>query len=265
MKFRIPPQTHLERLKLSAMYLSLQKELKRSGWGSIGWGAFTLLVGLLSGLHTLLDSVWLTLGIFLLLEGAWVLRVGNLDPRVLHLEAAALLLLGLWNTVGLYFEIQSGMKPIFGARIIIVGIFQLIGAYTTYRSFPAYKNVYEHLDRACLHELELKMGDMWKRKPQIGIELVEFKADDKKCKARFLPDIAVLLMRDFKQVVVAERCEIAVESGGNKMLSKLLKVQLTIEGETLKAEMSSECYQRWRDWCSEGNNSKSSVSAAAEN
>jgi hypothetical protein len=259
MNFRIPPQTHMERLKLAAMYLSLQRGMRRSGWGSIGWGAFTIGVGLLSRSHTVFDSIWFALGLFLLLQGAWVLRVAAVDPRVLRLEAAALLLLGLWNTVGLYFEIESGIKPAFGARIILVGIVQLISAYTTYRSYPGYKQIYEHLDKACLHELEIRIGDAWKQKAQPEAGLVEFKIDDKKCKAKFLSDMVILLTQNGKHITLAEPAEIKVENTGNKMLSKSLKVELALEKEKLKTEMKPECYEQWQAWLAQNGTPKSST------
>jgi len=250
MQFRIPPETHLERLKLAAMYLSLQRGLRRSGWGSIGWGAFTLGLGLLSRSHTIFDAIWFAIGLFLLLEGAWILRAAEADPRVLQLEAVALLLLGLWNTVGLYFEIQSGIKPLFGGRVIIVGIIQLFSAVTTFRSYPTYKKIYEHLDRACLHELELKIGDAWDQKTDAGSDVVEFKVDDKKGRARFLAEIVIVLTEKGKGITVSERSEVTIENSGNKMLSKSLKVKLKWEDLTLKTEMKQECLDRWQAWLS---------------
>jgi len=246
MNLRFPPQTHIERLKLSAMYLSLQRGLRRSAWGSCAWGAFTLALGYFSRSHTILDSVWIAIGLFLLLEGAWVLRASAADPRVLRLEAAALLLLGLWNTVGLYFEVQSGMKPLFGARIIFVGIVQLVNAYATFRSYPLYTQVYRNLDRAVLHELELKIGDAWKRKSTEDPDVVDFKIGDKKCKAKFLPDMVIVFREKGRQISLAQPAEIQVESKGNKMMSKLLKVAITLDGETLKTEMKPEVYERWQ-------------------
>jgi hypothetical protein len=255
MNFRIPPETQLERLKLCAAYLSVQRGLRRSGWGSIGWGVFTLGVGLLSKSHTIFDAIWIVIGLFLVLEGTWILRAAAVDPRVLQFEAAALLLLGLWNTVGLYFEIQSGMKPLFGGRVIIAGILQLIGAYSTFRSYPHYKRIYEHLDRACLHELEIKIGDMWKQKT-LESGLVEFKVENKKCRAKLLPDLAIVLSGNGRQVSVAERSEVTAQSSGNKLLSKALKVQLAIDTENLKAEMKPDCYTQWQDWIAQKDHQK---------
>ncbi|HXM98706.1 MAG TPA: hypothetical protein VN982_09550 [Candidatus Dormibacteraeota bacterium] len=251
MEFRIPPETHLERLKLAAMYLSLQRGLRRSGWQSIGWGAFTLILGLLSRSHTIFDAIWFAIGVFLLIEGAWILRAAETDPRVLKFEAAALLLLGLFNTVGLYFEIHSGIKPLFGARIIIVGIIQLFSAFTTFNSYPSYKKIYEHLDRACLHELELMIGDAWDQKTDSGSDVVEFKIDDKKCKAKFISELVIILTNKGKGITVSEPGKVRIENHGNKMLSKSLKVELTLEDVKVKTEMKQECLDRWLAWLSQ--------------
>ena len=200
MIFRIPPEAHLERLKLCAAYLSVQRGLKRSGWGSVGWGTFTLGVGFLSRSHRFLDAIWMVIGIVLLVEGAWILRAAAVDPGVIRFEAATLLLLGLWNTVGLYFEFQSGMKVPFRARIMFVGVLQLVSAYNTFKSYPHYKRIYDHLDRACLFELETNIGDMGKRKAVQTAELVEFKIDGKKCRAKFLPDLVIVFTGNDRQL-----------------------------------------------------------------
>jgi hypothetical protein len=187
--------------------------------------------------------------LFLLLEGVWLLRASAADPRVLQLEGTALLVLGLWNTVGLYFEAKSGMKPLLGAQILFAGIAQLINSYTTFRSYPVYKQIYENLDRAVLHELEITIGDAWKRNvPEENI--AEFQMDNKKCKAKFLSDLVILLTQGGKQVTLAERASVSIENTGNKMLSKALKVKVTLEDEKLKTEMNPDSYQRWQAWVS---------------
>ncbi len=251
MPFRIPPETHLERLKLAARYLSLQRGLRRSGWGSVGWGAFTLTVGLLSRSHTVFDAIWFAIGFFLLLEGIWILQAAEADPRVLYFEAAALLILGLFNTIGLYFEVKSSIRPLFGLRIIFVGIIQLFSSLTTYRSYPTYKKIYEHLDRACLHELELKIGNAWDQKAKTSPDVVEFKIDDKKCRARFRPELVIVLAEKGKEIAVCDRSDVQIQNNGNKMLSKTLKVELTLDTVKAKTEMTPDCLDRWQEWLSE--------------
>jgi len=238
----------MERLKISAMYLSTQRGLNRSAWGSIGWGAFTLALGLFLKTHTVFDYIWLAIGLFLVLEGLWIMRSVAADPRVLLVESFALALLGMLNTVGLYFEIKSGLRPIVGLQIILAGVLQLISAYATFRSYAAYKRIYEYLDRACLHELEMKIGDMWKRKVGLDQDLADFKYDNKKCKAKFLPDMAIVLLQEGRQVILAEKAEVSIESTRGIMLSKMLKVELRIDDEKFKTDMKPESLERWRTW-----------------
>jgi hypothetical protein len=101
-----------------------------------------------------------------------------------------------------------------------------------------------------LHELEIRIGDAWKQKAQTAAGLVEFKIDDKKCKAKFLPEMVIVLTQNGKQVTLAEPAKVRVENTGNKMLSKSLNVELTFENEKFKAEMKPECYQQWQTWLS---------------
>jgi hypothetical protein len=68
--------------------------------------------------------------------------------------------------------------------------------------------------------------------------LVEFKVDEKKSKAKFLPDMVIVLTQDGKQITLAERAEVKIENTGNRMLSKLLKVELTLEDEKFKTQMN---------------------------
>ena len=130
---------------------------------------------------------------------------------------------------------------------MFAGIVQLISAYQVFRSYPINKKIYEHLDRAALYELEMKMGDAWKAKtPQA--DLAEFKVEDKKCKAKFLPDMVIVLRQNGRQVTLAKPEEVRIESASNKLLSKRLKVQLLLEDEKLKTEMTQDCYERWQEW-----------------
>lgn len=248
MLFRLPPQNHLERLAVAATYLSLQRSLTGAAWGSFGWGAFTLALGLLVKSHTIFQYVWLSLGALLVLEGVWLIRSAAADPRALLVESVALLLLGLFNTIGLYLEIKSGLRPIGGLQIIFAGIVQLISAYATFRSFPGYKQIYSYLDRACLHELELMIGDMWKRKSDTDPALADFKCDDKKCKAKFFPEIALLLLNNGKSVELVEKSQLAIDSTRPAMLSKSLKVEVNVGGAKLKTEMTKQNLEKWQAW-----------------
>jgi hypothetical protein len=93
MRFALSPQTHLDKLKVAAVYCSFRGWLRTVGWSSFGWGLFTVVIGLLIKPRSVLDYFWLGLGAFLLLEGVWLLRSPDVNPKPLLLESTALLLL----------------------------------------------------------------------------------------------------------------------------------------------------------------------------
>jgi hypothetical protein len=62
--------------------------------------------------------------------------------------------------------------------------------------------------------------------------------------------LVILLTQGGKQVTLAERASVSIENTGNKMLSKALKVKVTLEDEKLKTEMNPDSYQRWQAWVS---------------
>jgi hypothetical protein len=247
--FSLPPQNALEKLKVAATYLSLQKSLKGAAWGSIVWGVLALAAGYFVEPRALLDYVWLGIGLFLLFEGLWILRSSAVaNPKALLVQSGALLILGLWDTVGIYFEAKSGRPIIFGGQIVLAGILQLISANSTYRSFPGYNRLYPYIEPAYVGELELATEGAWKARVTPGSDLIEFKAQGKKFKAKFMPDFMVALTDKGKSFLVAGRPDITLEEVGQKMLSSRLKVNIILENDKFNADMSPEYYQQWKAW-----------------
>lgn len=248
MNFSLPPQSHLEKLKIAATYLSLQTGLKRAAWGSVAWGVLALVAGYFIKSRTLLDYVWIAVGLLLLLEGFWILHSAAADPRAILVQAAALLILGLWDTVGIYFEAKSGKPIILGGQIILAGIVQLISAYSTFRSFPGYNKLYPYLEPAYVCQLEADTEGVWKRKVGPGSDTIEFKAKSKIYKAKLLSDFVVILTDKGRSFAVAGRPDITLEELGQKMLSSRIKANITLENEKFKADIKPEYYEQWKAW-----------------
>jgi hypothetical protein len=61
----------------------------------------------------------------------------------------------------------------------------------------------------CLHELETKIGDIWKRKTET--ELTEFTLVDKNCKAKLLPDQLIMPVQDGQQVSIADNRDVEID------------------------------------------------------
>ena len=247
----LPPQTHLEKLKVAALCLSMQKGMHRAAWGSIAWGAFTLIIGLAFHSHGLLDYLWLGIGAFLVVEGLWLLLSTTASPSNLLLEALALAILGLWNTVGIFLEYKLGGGHGFTGRAFFVGIAQLASAYATYASYPAYKAALQHVEMLYTHELEEIAMGVWKAEPSDRPDIAEFTVKSKKCKARFLPEYALLISDNGRKYELLGRSEISIQSSGEKLLSKSLNVTLRLATTDVKTQMKPDQFERWQAWASQ--------------
>lgn len=252
---------YLQKLKTASLYLSMQKGLRTAAWSSLGWGAFTLLIGFLVQPTSLLDYLWIALGLVLVAEGIWLLR--SPVPKALLAEAGVLLLLGLWNTVGMYFEYQAGAKPIAGGRLIFIGILQLINAYTTYRSYPVYRTAYDTRDTLAVAELQQMTDPIWKAKTAEATDMIEFTVDNDKCKLKFFPDCAAMVSHKGRTFSVFGRDELAMDRVGETMLGKKAKIQAQLGPASKKFDLKPEYFDRYQLWKS-GTTGATTVSVAGK-
>jgi len=255
MDLLLPPQTHLDKLKVAARYISLQRGLRSAAWSSFGWGLFTVLIGVLVRPENWLDYIWLGIGAFLLVEGVLLFRSSSADPKLVLLESLALLILGLWNTVGIFLIVRQGGRPAMGGHSFIIGIAQLASAYATFRSYPMHKRICQHVENLFVQELEQMSTGLWKAKPVESPDIVEFlvgtfSSGNKKWKAKFLPEYVILASNKGRKFEVAGRPDVSIEPGSEKMFSKARKLTLKLGNETFKAEMTPDAFERWQAWLS---------------
>lgn len=253
MRYRLPPQTALEKLKLAATFLSLKKGLRYSGMWGVGWGLFTVGVGFLARPSSLLDYAWFAIGLFVLMQGVWILRAPSIVPRMIVSESIALLALGLWNTVGMYLIVQSGGRPILGGHAFIWGIAQLLSAYSTYKGYPGLKLVLQNLDPASADELENASRGAWKLKSSESPDTVELKTagfldSGQKLKIKSMPEYLILLAEKGRKTSVYGKDEIEATQLSEKRFSKHLNLTLRMDDEEYKAELEAPDLERLRAW-----------------
>jgi hypothetical protein len=229
----------------------MKKGLRRAAWGSLGWGIFTTALSLLAvsgGSRHVLTYINLFVGLVLLVEGIWLFR--SPEPTAVIAEGAVLALLGLWNTAGLYLDFKFGIKPVFGGHILIVGVLQLITAYETLKSYPSWKSIYPIAtqDPASSAELSHVSDSIWSTKPANDPDLIEFKAGNKPWKVKFLPEYAVMVTNKGNRFLVVEKNKLRIETTGETMLSKNLKIKIALDDEELKSALKPEYFDRYQRW-----------------
>jgi hypothetical protein len=144
--------------------------------------------------------------------------------------------------VGILLIATRGRKPIRSGCSLILGLAQLYSAYSTFRSYPSYRSICEHVEDLFVQELEQATTGVWKSQEAESLDVAElligsFTSGKKKCKAKFMPEYVVLISDKGRDLIVAGRHEVSIESSSEKALSKSLKVQLRIAEESVNAEM----------------------------
>jgi len=112
------PSKNIEELKIS-YYVLIHKKLKRAGIGSIVFGIIAVILGLIAMRESPINSIVVLIGIFLLIQGIWI--VVKPTPAGLIVDGIALLIVGLWNSIVTLSGTSAG-GYIFG----VLGAFQII-------------------------------------------------------------------------------------------------------------------------------------------
>jgi hypothetical protein len=233
----ITPDPHIASLKLSAAFITGRRAVKRFAWGSLGWGLLTLLFGLIP--NPILHYVYLTFGVVLIVLGLWMLCPDDVAPRPLLRNAFALVPLGALSIV-----VQLFQKPGGDGRFLGAGVFQPVTSFA-FLTFGGYWSAYQCLDRATLLKLQEMIGDMWKRKTKAEPELAEFRSEDRKFRAKFFPDFAILMLRDGKETLIAEKADLEITHTRRNLAHKM-KADLRLESRTFPIEITKPVWQNSR-------------------
>ncbi len=125
------PTKNIEELKVSYNVL-INKKLRRAGIGSIVFGFIAVIFGLLTVRENVINSVLVLIGIFLFIEGIWI--VGKPTPAGLIVDGIALIIVGLWNLI---VSGTSAGGPTFGG----LGVLQIIWGIKNFVNYNKFSGI----------------------------------------------------------------------------------------------------------------------------
>ena len=169
-------EQRIERLTTAADFCMFDKNLSSSGNSSMFWGALNLLIGaLLVSAHDPWGAVSLVLGLGLLVAGLYEKKVRH--PRVIIIAAATLGVLALWNFSLVLMSAMGKTRLVFGGRTLFWAIVQIIAAYSTWKTYAAYKALRERADDFTIEQVRGYVDELRRAKPAQSLDLVEFDAN----------------------------------------------------------------------------------------
>lgn len=218
----------------------LRKNLRSSGVWSILWGAFAILGGLASLEQSSCNGVLVLIGLFLV--GTGIASWRKPSPGALQADAAAMLLVGLWNIA---ITLMSGdSSQSFWA---IAGVVQIVWAVQRFARHSKFTQV-QHVPESLIAHVETLVKHIQRANVAATGDLIQFQAKGKRWKAHLTPDIITLVAGNAQEVRFVAREEFALTAQGEATPGKRAKASIKVRADTWTGRVPYESLQRYDDW-----------------
>jgi len=121
----------IEELQKVSDYRLLRKSLKGAAIGSIIFGVIAIGMGLAFMSEDPINVVLVFIGVFLLVEGIWLIR--SPSPRGMIVDGIALCILGIWN---IFIAIAGELRG-----FVVLGFFQIIWGVQSFRRYRRFSGI----------------------------------------------------------------------------------------------------------------------------
>ena len=160
-------------MQKAANFHRLRNHLRPAGVGSMIFGALAVFLGIEFAKEDPINGMLIPLGIFLLVEGFWIIIRPR--PSGMIIDGIALILIGIWNSLITLSSLSEGGEP--DNFWIVLGIFQIgwgiqsIVQYGKYKDIAAFEPPRELMTQ--VSEIEKKIR---KAKPAATEDIIDFRA-----------------------------------------------------------------------------------------
>jgi len=217
-----------------------RKNLRSSGGWSILWGAFAILGGLASLEQSGCNGVLVLIGLFLVGTGIAAWRKPS--PGALQADAAAMLLVGLWNIA---ITLTSGdSSQNFWA---IAGVVQIVWAVQRFARHSKFARV-QHIPEALVTHVEALVGRIQRANVAATGDLIEFQAKGKRWKGQLAPEMVTLVAGNAQEVRFTPRAGFTLTAQEEAVPGKRLKASIRVKADTWTGRAPYQSLQRYEDW-----------------
>ncbi len=217
-----------------------RKNLRSSGGWSIFWGALAILGGLASLEQSGCNGVLVLIGLFLVGTGIAAWRKPS--PGALQADAAAMLLVGLWNIA---ITLMSGdSSQSFWA---IAGVIQIVWAVQRFAKHSKFARV-QHISEPLITHVEALVGRIQRANVVASGNLIEFQAKGKRWKGQLAPEMVALVAGNAQEVRFAPREGFTLTAQEEAAPGKRVKVSIRVKADTWTGRAPYQSLQRYEDW-----------------
>ena len=230
---------------------TFDRQLNSGGKGSIGWGVFTLAIGLfITGRG---GWGWINIGFGLLLIATGIYEMKVREPKVIRVSAAVLGLLAVWN-IGIVLLSFYFHTPAIGHGLWF-GIMQALGAAATWKQYDVYVKLRETADPLAVSQVQQYLNEI-----RSGAEsVVQFKAKpllgaEQRWSVRFIDDLAFMVHANpgifgtkgsIKEALWIPKNQLRVQNEGDRWIGSDAKATVFIaQAKIEKAIFARDMLQR---------------------
>ena len=240
-----------DELQKWANFRWLRKTLRAGGIGSMIFGALAVIAGASGMGKEMLDTILFSIGLFLLLEGIWIVNAPS--PAGVAVDGVALLILGAFNIGSTIYDIKTGEAGHASRGFVMLGIWQIIwglqglSRHKTFSSLPIAKPPKERL--RWLDSIARLVSNTGTAKAS---DVIAFSvhSDKKQLPAQVLlaPDTAIITMDSGRRMLFVRKADLDITSQGSVGVGAFTSMSFSAGTMVGTGVISDESFARYEAW-----------------
>jgi len=241
---------YVKELQNAGDYLTI-RGIRGGAIGSIFFGILAIFMGYNSIDIDPINIVLLFLGIFLIVEGFYVIASPSLGGFIL--EGTALCSIGFWNIIISIMNLYSSGGYSGISIFFLLGCLQIYLGVKSLLRFIKYnkRDIHKPTDDL-LKEVKKLVNSTIKANPKVEPDVLIFNVSavftPEIWRSKLMGDIGLFVTQDKSTVIFANKNDVSfVDNGKNRSL-KQLPVSISIGRHNFKGVMPAESYARYESW-----------------
>ena len=229
----------------------LRKTLRTGGIGSMIFGALAVIAGASGMGKEILDTILFSIGLFLLLEGIWIVNAPT--PAGVAVDGFALLILGAFNIGSTILDMKTGESGHGMRGFILLGVWQIMwgmqsfARYKTFSKLPMAKPPKDKL--RWLDSIARLIGKTGTAKAS---DVIAFSvhADKKQLPAQVLlaPDTAIITMDNGRRILFVRKADLDIAGRGSVGVGAFQSMSFSAGDMVGTGIISDESFARYEAW-----------------
>jgi uncharacterized RDD family membrane protein YckC len=240
-----------DELQRWANYRWLRKTLRAGGIGSIIFGALAVIGGASGVGKDLVDALLFSIGMFLLLEGIWIVNAPT--PAGVAVDGFALLILGAFNIGSTILDMKTGESGHGMRGFILLGVWQIMwgmqsfARYKTFSKLPMAKPPKDKL--RWLDSLARLIGKTGTAKAS---DVIAYSVHEGKkqlsVQALLSRDAAIVAMDSGRRLLFVRKGDLDISSRGSAGVGTFQSMSFSAGDMVGTGVISDESFARYEAW-----------------